>query len=72
MTNPLLDQNGLPPFSRIKPEHVKPAIETLLSESRQLVEHCCSSTASTAGIILSSRWMPWMTASIAPGRRSAI
>jgi oligopeptidase A len=38
MTNPLLDQNGLPPFSRIKPEHVKPAIETLLSESRQLVE----------------------------------
>ena len=38
MTNPLLDQNGLPPFSKIKPEHVKPAIETLLTESRQLVE----------------------------------
>ena len=38
MTNPLLDQNGLPPFSKIKPEHVKPAIETLLAESRQLVE----------------------------------
>ena len=38
MTNPLLDQNGLPPFSKIKPEHVKPAIEALLAESRQLVE----------------------------------
>ncbi len=38
MTNPLLEQNALPPFSRIKPEHVKPAIETLLAESRQLVE----------------------------------
>jgi len=38
MTNPLLEQYALPPFSRIKPEHVKPAIETLLAESRQLVE----------------------------------
>ena len=38
MMNPLLNQNGLPPFSKIKPEHVKPAIETLLAESRQLVE----------------------------------
>ena len=38
MTNPLLDQNGLPPFSKIRPEHVKPAIETLLAESRQQVE----------------------------------
>jgi oligopeptidase A len=38
MPNPLLEQYALPPFSRIKPEHVKPAIETLLAESRQLVE----------------------------------
>ena len=38
MTNPLLDQSGLPPFSKIKPEHVKPAIDALLAESRQLVE----------------------------------
>ncbi|MCG6899449.1 MAG: oligopeptidase A [Gammaproteobacteria bacterium] len=38
MTNPLLEQYALPPFSRIKPEHIKPAIETLLAESRQLVE----------------------------------
>jgi len=45
MTNPLLDQNGLPPFSKIKPEHVKPAIETLLAESRQLVEQLLQQTS---------------------------
>ena len=38
MTNPLLALHGLPPFSEIKPEHVKPAIDTLLAESRTLVE----------------------------------
>jgi oligopeptidase A len=38
MTNPLLDQNRLPPFSKIQPQHVKPAIDALLTESRQLVE----------------------------------
>jgi len=38
MTNPLLNQNGLPAFSRIKPEHVKPAVELLLAESRKQVE----------------------------------
>lgn len=30
MTNPLLTMNGLPPFSQIKPEHIKPALDTLL------------------------------------------
>ncbi len=38
MSNPLLNLDGLPPYSRIKPEHVRPAIEQLLSEGRQLVE----------------------------------
>jgi oligopeptidase A len=38
MSNPLLNLDGLPPYSRIKPEHVKPAIEQLLAEGRQLVE----------------------------------
>jgi oligopeptidase A len=38
MTNPLLAQYALPPFSSIRPEHVKPAIESLLAESRALVE----------------------------------
>jgi len=38
MSNPLLELNGLPPFSKIKPEHVKPAVTELLDESRHLVE----------------------------------
>ncbi len=34
MDNPLLKMRGLPPFSRIKPEHVEPAIDKILAESR--------------------------------------
>jgi oligopeptidase A len=32
VTNPLLDFTELPPFDRIRPEHVEPAIRTLLPE----------------------------------------
>ena len=35
MNNPLLDLNGLPSFSRIRPEHVEAAIDTLLAEGRE-------------------------------------
>jgi oligopeptidase A len=38
MSNPLLGLTGLPPFSAIRPEHVRPAIDQLLTEGRQLVE----------------------------------
>ncbi len=38
MTNPLLDLQTLPPFSRIQPEHVEPAIDRILAESRQRIE----------------------------------
>jgi oligopeptidase A len=37
MTNPLLEQTGLPAFSTIKPEHVEPAIDHLLAENRRLI-----------------------------------
>ncbi|WP_136247039.1 oligopeptidase A [Halomonas borealis] len=37
-TNPLLDAHTLPPFAEIKPEHVVPAIETLLAENREAIE----------------------------------
>ena len=37
--NPLLDFAGLPRFDAITPEHVRPAITTLLEEARLLVEH---------------------------------
>ena len=36
--NPLLDFSGLPRFDCIEPGHVRPAIETLLADSRALVE----------------------------------
>jgi len=35
--NPLLDFSGLPRFAEIKPEHVAPAIDQLLTENRALV-----------------------------------
>lgn len=38
MSNPLLNQDGLPHFSEIRPEHVKPAVEELLAAGRAQVE----------------------------------
>ncbi len=38
MTNPLLNINDLPEFSRIEPRHVRPAVEQLLAEGRQQIE----------------------------------
>ena len=38
MSNPLLEIKGLPPFSKIKPEHIEPAVDQLLSEAREQVE----------------------------------
>ena len=37
LENPLLTMEGLPPFSRIRPEHVVPAVDTLLGEARATV-----------------------------------
>ncbi len=37
-TNPLLDLSDLPRFDLIQPEHVKPAIESLLTAGRTLIE----------------------------------
>jgi oligopeptidase A len=36
--NPLLSDNPLPSFSRIRPEHVEPAIDRLLADGRALIE----------------------------------
>ncbi len=38
MSNPLLELEGLPPFSRIAPEHVEPAVDCLVSGNRSEVE----------------------------------
>ncbi|TDQ57149.1 oligopeptidase A [Mesocricetibacter intestinalis] len=39
MTNPLLENTLLPQFSKIKPEHIQPAVETLIRECRQVTEN---------------------------------
>ncbi|MBE2899085.1 oligopeptidase A [Pasteurellaceae bacterium 20609_3] len=38
MSNPLLQFDGLPPFSHIKPEHVVPAIKQCIQDCRDTVE----------------------------------
>lgn len=38
MTNPLLNFEGLPRFDQIRPEHVTPAIDTLLNHCKTVVE----------------------------------
>ena len=43
MSNPLLSFDGLPPFSKLKPEHVEPAIDELLAQNRKLVQQLTQS-----------------------------
>ncbi len=38
MSNPLLNQAGLPEFSKIKPEHIKPAVERAINECKAKIE----------------------------------
>jgi oligopeptidase A len=45
INNPLLDFSGLPRFAEIKPEHVAPAIDQLLTENRALIARLLSDTA---------------------------
>ena len=37
MMNPLLDMRGLPPFSQIRPEHIEPAIDQVLTDNRAAI-----------------------------------
>lgn len=43
MSNPLLEMTGLPPFSKIRPEHVEPAIDNLLAANRQRIQELLAS-----------------------------
>ncbi|HEY7776384.1 MAG TPA: oligopeptidase A [Kineobactrum sp.] len=38
MTNPLLEQHTLPPFSAIRPEHVEPAIRQLIERNKRQID----------------------------------
>jgi len=43
VSNPLLHFAGLPKFNEIKPEHVSPAVDSLIAEGRALVEQLATS-----------------------------
>ena len=45
--NPLLDFTGLPRFSDIKPEHISPAIETLLQQCRSIADQARTCSIAT-------------------------
>ncbi len=45
MPNPLLQMTDLPPFHAIKPEHVEPAIDTVLTENRAEVSRLLESVS---------------------------
>ncbi|MFK8068074.1 MAG: oligopeptidase A [Gammaproteobacteria bacterium] len=42
MTNPLLEKTELPAFSKIKPEHIEPAIDQILAENKRRVKEILS------------------------------
>ncbi|MGD8577578.1 MAG: oligopeptidase A [Thiohalophilus sp.] len=44
MSNSLLEMTGLPPFSKIKPEDVEPAVDTLLKQNREQLQHLLTNT----------------------------
>jgi len=37
-SNPLVDYPGLPRFTRIRAEHVEPALDRLIAEARERIE----------------------------------
>ena len=51
MSNPLLNYTGLPAFSKIKPEHIKPAVEAVIKTCRETIE-------AAAGDQFSRAWSP--------------
>ena len=46
--NPLLHLTDLPPFSAIKPEHVEPAIDQILTDNRAAIEALLNSDEPTS------------------------
>ncbi|PJJ96786.1 oligopeptidase A [Lysobacteraceae bacterium NML91-0213] len=47
MTNPLLDFSALPRFDAIRPEHIAPAIDTLLADAEAAVAHATTAAPVT-------------------------
>ena len=45
MSNPLLTFTDLPPFSQIKPEHIKPAVEQAIADCRAKIDEVLKDNA---------------------------
>ncbi|MDW1813361.1 oligopeptidase A, partial [Vibrio sp. Vb2362] len=45
MSNPLLTFTDLPPFSQIKPEHIKPAVEQAIADCRAKIDEVLQDNA---------------------------
>ena len=69
MTNPLLQNSPLPEFSKIKPEHVKPAVELAIADCKKVIEQVLAEQSTftwqnlvmpidEADDILSKLWSP--------------
>ena len=61
MSNPLLELRGLPPFSEIRPEHIEPAIDELLTQSRAQVTQLLEQNLMTS-LRLTQQVAKWMIA----------
>jgi len=46
--NPLLESHELPPFADIRADHVVPAVDTLLDESREAIDRLAQQSATTS------------------------
>ena len=71
-TNPLLDFNDLPLFDQIQPEHVAPAVDSLLAEAETALETVTAPEFPPTGPPSPRCWTSPPSASAAPGARWAI
>jgi Zn-dependent oligopeptidase len=69
--NPLLDFTDLPRFDLIQPEHVKPAIESLLADGRALIERLTADSTPATWTDFAGALSDGLEASAAPGASSA-
>lgn len=44
MSNPLLQSHVLPPFSKIQPQHIKPAVEQIIADNEAAIEQILNTT----------------------------
>lgn len=61
MTNPLLTPFELPPFSKIKPEDIVPAVKAALADCRAEVERVVAQDAPFTWTTCVSHWLKLMT-----------